>query len=140
MEKFKSYLISSKLTDEKKAGFYVSWVTRFYRFCNKTPEAVITMEDIERYLKLLSKSREEWQVKQAAEAIHLYQFFKDRNNIAQGKENLEISAQWKSVAEEMKKILRLMHRSYRTEQAYIGWVRSIVFQKDILPILLKAKM
>jgi len=119
MEQFKSYLLSRSLTDEKKAGFYLSWVTRFYKFCNKNPADSITTEDIELYLKHLSKSREEWQVEQASEAIRLFQYYKNRKNTAHSKTGLEASAQWKSVAEEMQKMLRFMHRSYRTEKAYI---------------------
>jgi len=123
MEQFKSYLISSKLTDEKKAAFYISWITRFYKSCNKSPEDPVTQEEIDRFLNQLSKHREEWQVKQASLAIRLYQYYKERKNTEKGREGLELNAQWKSTAEEMRKILRLMHRSYRTEQAYIAWVR-----------------
>ena len=140
MEQFKSYLLSKNLTDEKKVGFYLSWVTRFNEFCNKKPEDSITEEEIERYLKHLSKSREEWQVRQASEAINLYQFFKNRKNTEHSKAGLEESAQWKSVAEEMHKILRLLHRSYRTEQAYIGWVRQLYrFTKRRSPYSLESK-
>jgi len=86
IEQLKSYLLSRHLTDEKRAGFYLSWVIRFYKFCNKNPEDSIGTEDIERYLKHLSKGHEEWQVKQASEAINLYLFFKDRKNTTHSKE------------------------------------------------------
>jgi len=140
LEQFKSYLLSRRLIDEKKAGFYLSWVTLFYEFCDKDPEDSITEEDIERYLKHLSRSREEWQVNQAFEAINLYQFYKDRENTVHIKEGLAVSAQWKSVSESMHKILRLMHRSYRTEHAYIGWVRQFYrFIKGRSPYSLESK-
>jgi hypothetical protein len=98
-------------------------VARFYKSCNKNPEDSVTTEDIDLYLKQLSKNCEEWQVKKVSDAINLHQFFKTRKSMTQGKEPLKISIQWKTVAEEMIKLLRLMHRSYRTEQSYIGWVR-----------------
>jgi integron integrase len=123
MEQFKSYLITSKLTDEKKAGFYLSWVSRFFEFCNKSPEDSVTRQEIAHFLKYLSRNREDWQVKQASEAIQLYQYHKERKKTEEIKEGLELNAQWKLIAESVHKILRLMHRSYRTEQAYIGWVR-----------------
>ena len=66
MEQFKSYLLSSPFINEKKAGFYLYWVTHFYAYCNKRLGYLIAEEDIERYLKHISKSRKEWQVKQAA--------------------------------------------------------------------------
>ena len=140
IEQFKSYLLSRHLTDEKRTGFYLSWVTRFYEFCNKNPEDSIGTEDIERYLKYLSKGHEEWQVKQASEAINLYLFFKDRKNTTHSKECIGASTQWKTVAEEMQKMLRLRHRSYRTEQAYIGWIRQFYrFMKGRPPYTLESK-
>jgi integron integrase len=140
MEQFKSYLLSKNLIDEKKAGFYVSWVNQFYTFCKKRPSDTITTEDIEGYLKHLSRSREDWQVDQASKAINLYQYFKDRENTTRNKEGQGVSTQWKAVAEEMQKMLRLMHRSYRTEQAYISWVRRFyLFMKGRSPYSLEAK-
>jgi len=140
MEQFKSYLITSKLTDEKKAGFYLSWVTRFFEFCNKNPEDSAAQQEIEPFLKYLSRNREDWQVKQASDAIQLYQYYKERKKTENIKENLELNAQWKLIAESMHKILRLMHRSYRTEQAYIGWVRQFYrFMKGRSPYSLESR-
>ena len=140
MEQFKSYLITSKLTDEKGAGFYLSWVNHFYKFCNKNPKDSVTQEEIERFLKYLSRNREDWQVKQASEAIQLYQYYKERKKTENIKESLELNAQWKLIAESMHKILRLMHRSYRTEQAYIGWVRQFYrFMKGRSPYSLESR-
>jgi integron integrase len=140
IEQFKSYLLSRHLTNKKKMGFYLYWVTRFHAFCKKQPTDPIITEDIERYLRHLSHSREEWQVKQASEAIQLFQFYKNRKNITHSKVSVEASAEWKSAVEEMQKILRLMHRSYRTEQAYIGWVRQFYrFMKGRSPYSLESK-
>src|SRR4030043_492476 len=140
MEQFKSYLITSKLTDEKKAGFYLSWVTRFFEFSNKNPEDSVTQQEIERFLRYLSRNREDWQVKQASDAIQLYQYYKERKKTEKIRESLELNAQWKLIAESMHKILRLMHRSYRTEQAYIGWIRQFYsFMKGRSPYSLESK-
>ena len=78
MEDFKSYLLSKHISDEKRAEFYLYWVSLFYDHCNKVPGDKIESEDIDRYLKFLTKRREDWQVKQASEAIQLYRFFKNR--------------------------------------------------------------
>jgi integron integrase len=140
MEQFKSYLISSKLTDEKKAVFYLSWVTRFFKFYNKSPEDSVTHEEIERFLKYLSRNCEDWQVKQASQAIQLYQYYRERKKTEKITESLESNAQWKLIAESMHKIFRLTHRSYRTEQAYIGWVRQFYrFMKGRSPYSLESK-
>jgi integron integrase len=122
MEGFKSYLLSGHVPDEKKAGFYLYWVSRFYGHCNKSPGDRVESEDIDRYLKFLAKRREDWQVKQALEAIQLYRFFKNRQVPRIGK-HLSGNEDWRTVAEDMYKMLRLKHLSFRTEKTYIGWLR-----------------
>jgi len=140
MEQFKAYLTSSKLADERKAGYYLSWVARCYNFYKKKPKDKITSEEVEYYLQSLSKDREDWQIRQASEAIQLYLLYKERKNTAHNRENMPISAQWKIIADAMQKVLRLMHRSYRTEQAYIGWLRQFYrFTKNRSPYSLESR-
>ena len=123
MQNFKAYLLSMRITGPKAVDFYIHWVTQYYRFYRKQPTDAVSKPEIEAYLKHLSKSRESWQVDQAAEAISLYQFYQSRNVAASFCRNLASDGQWKAIADDMHKVLRLMHRSLRTEQAYIGWVR-----------------
>jgi len=122
MEDFKSYLLSRYVPDAKKAGFYLYWVSQFYSYFNKFPSDNVKPEEIDRYLKFLAKRREDWQVKQASEALQLYRFFKNRQVPRTGK-HLSVSEHWKIVVEDMYKILRLKHLSVRTEKTYIGWLR-----------------
>jgi hypothetical protein len=123
MEDFKSYLLSSHVLDEKKAGFYLYWVGQFYRHCNKFISDRVESEDIDRYLKFLEKCREDWQVKQASEAIELYLFFRRKKEATRNNKRPDVDEQWKSVVVDMKKMLRLKHLSLRTEQTYLGWVQ-----------------
>jgi integron integrase len=123
MQNFKSYLLAMHIAGPKAVDYYLHWVTRFYRFLNKQPGDTITQQEIDAYLKHLAKSRESWQVDQAAKAISLYQFFNNRKEVGNGDKTIDSRDQWKKAADDMHKILRLMHRSYRTEKAYLGWVR-----------------
>jgi integron integrase len=123
MEGFKSYLLSRHISDEKKSGFYMYWVREFYAYCKKSPGDRVESEDIDRYLKFLAKRREEWQVKQDSEAIELYLFFRRKKQAIGNGRHLDVSEQWKSVVNDMKKMLRLKHLSFRTEQTYLGWMR-----------------
>ena len=120
MQYFKTHLLSMRITDRKAVDFYIHWVTQCYRFHHKRPADAVSKQEIEAYLKHLSKSRESWQVDQAAEAISLYQFYQGRNVTAGFCRNLASDSQWRAVADDMHKVLRLMHRSLRTEQAYNG--------------------
>ena len=140
MEQFRNYLISSKLTDDKRADYYLAWIAVFHKSFKKKPEDPVMQEEIENFLNHLSRHREEWQVKQASLAIQLYQYYKERKKKGETAEILGLNAQWKSVAEEMRKVLRLMHRSYRTEQAYIAWVRQFYsFEKGCSPYSLESR-
>jgi site-specific recombinase XerD len=89
MQNFKSYLLAMHIAGPKAVDFYLHWVTRFYRFLNKQPEDTVTQQEMDSYLKHLSKSRESWQVDQAAKAISLYQFFNNRKEVGNGDKDRE---------------------------------------------------
>jgi hypothetical protein len=53
MEQFKSYLLSKNFANEKTAGFYVSWVDRFYKSNKKNLGDPVTDAEKELFLKNL---------------------------------------------------------------------------------------
>jgi integron integrase len=124
MERFKAYLLSKRLVPEKKLVFYQVWVSQFYEFARRKPGDFFSSDEVERFLRHLSKNREEWQVKQAGEAIRLYDYFNRQKARFEKKAAFGAEAQWKSVADEMVRVMRLKHRSVRTEKTYLMWVRS----------------
>lgn len=123
MEDFKSFLLSRHVTTEKQAAFYLHWVVQFFGHCKKEPGDRIETDDIGQYLRFLSKRKEDWQVKQAEEAIQLYLFFKKRNAETAGQPDQGNGKQWRAVADDMHRMFRLKHLSIRTEKTYMGWVR-----------------
>lgn len=123
MEDFKSYLFSQRVVRDKKLDYYLSWVTQFYAFCDKRLSDRVSEEEIDGFLKHLTKSREEWQVNQANEAIQLYLYFNRRKHDISGRKDLDSRSQWKAVGQDMVKILRLKHRSLKTEKTYMYWLR-----------------
>ena len=123
MDDFKAYILSSRIANEKSAEFYIHWVTGFYKYCSKDPGDPVTQEVIDEYLAYLAKRKEDWQVRQASDAIQIYLFFKKRNDRKSYREKGDGKAQWKTVAEEMRHALRLRHRAARTEEAYLSWLR-----------------
>ena len=123
MDDFKAYILSSRIANEKSADFYVHWVKGFFGYCSKDPDDAVTQEVIDEYLAYLAKRKEDWQVRQASDAIQLYLFFKKRSDRESCREKGDGKAQWKTVAEEMRHALRLRHRAARTEEAYLSWLR-----------------
>jgi integron integrase len=122
MDDFKSYILSSRIANEKSAAFYVYWVRDFYRYCSKHPDNTVTQEEVEKYLAYLAKRKEDWQVEQASNAIQLYLFHKKKRISGFNREYKSINEHWEALAVEMRRALRLRHRSYRTEEAYLGWL------------------
>ena len=123
MQAFKDYLLARRMTTPKAVDFYLHWVRQFYRFSQKNIGEPVSSDEIDAYLKNLSKKHEQWQVDQAAQAIKLYQFFETRNKSASSRHALGTDAQWRAVADDMRNMLRLKHRSLHTARVYLGWVR-----------------
>ena len=123
MQAFKAYLLSIRVTTPKGVDFYLHWVRQFYRFSGMDIGQPASRDQIEAYLRHLSKKHETWQVEQAATAIKLYQFFEKRQARTTVGNTLGSDAQWKAAADDMRNMLRLMHRSQRTETDCLGGIR-----------------
>ena len=78
------------------------------------------------FLALLAKTKEDWQVSQAREALRLYHFYLAQATNASDVNCSESDAAsaWKGIAQQMQEALRLRHRSIRTENSYMTWLRS----------------
>jgi hypothetical protein len=90
VEHFRSYLLSKRIVPEKKLGYYLSWITRFYAFYDKGLCDDVSSEEIDGFLRHLMKSREDWQVSQANEAIQLYIYYNRRER--RGEANGDINS------------------------------------------------
>ena len=123
MQEFKAYLLAMRMTTPKAVDFYLHWVRQLYQFSKKKIGEVVSRQDIDAYLKHLTKKHEKWQVDQASQAIKLYQFFENRKESATDLNTLGTASQWKAVADDMRDMLRLKHRSLHTERIYLVWVR-----------------
>jgi len=132
-DNFHNFLKDKKFIPEKQIPFYLRWVSLFMEFCGELPIEKITDDHVDSFIKDLSRKREEWQVKQAKEAIGLYRFHHKRRIDKPEIEKSTNSEKWKKATDEMVKMLRLKQKSYRTENSYMRWLRS--FYKYISPVL-----
>lgn len=134
LKKFHNYLNEKGYIPEKQIPYYINWVTSFLSFCGEIPVEQITDEHVNSYIDKITNQREDWQVKQAREAIGLYRFVNSKNTEKHTSGNLSSETEWKLAAEEMKKILRLKQRSYSTEKTYINWLRGFYrYSRPIVP-------
>ena len=51
------------------------WISKLYAYLEKDLEKSTTTDEVDRFLSILQKDYEEWQIKQAREAIRLYSYF-----------------------------------------------------------------
>jgi integron integrase len=126
---FGEFLLRNKLALSHHARYYVLWVRRFLERKPEIPPLSLS-DRMDRFiLDLRAEQRyADWQIEQAERAIRLY-FHNFQNN-----------TDWKATAEnpvkpaedgtilrlaaiaETRRVLRLRHYSYRTEQTYLEWI------------------
>ncbi len=125
---FEEYLIHKAALNEKYIPFYLKWVSYCYSFLDQPDNSLLTSDQVQSYLNHISKSREDWQVKQAETALRLYGYYLSSEASNTSGNVLPESAQdetlWASLEKKTRDALRLRHRSYSTEKTYIGWLRA----------------
>lgn len=123
MDNFKQYLLSRHIVTEKQLPYYLHWIDQFYNYRHKARDESVLPDEIDTYLELLNRRKEDWQVEQAREAIQIYQLFISRSN-SNTRRTHDAGAEWKTVADEMVRMLRLKQLSHNTERTYLTWLRS----------------
>jgi integron integrase len=120
--RFEQFLVSNGSIASKQIPYYVKWVTDCYAVCKSPAEIILPAEQKKQYLDHLENTREEWQVKQAEQALRLYTFFVSRH----GQRPVATSDDgklWEQIFDKIVKVMRLKHLSLNTEKTYTGWNR-----------------
>ena len=112
------------ICSKKKIRYFINWIIRCYLYHKKDLGAKLSSEKIQSFIRSISKSHEERQVQQANSAINLYMFYLRRNSICSSDRCDDAIEQWKVLADEMIRMLRLKHRALSTEKTYLYWLRS----------------
>ncbi|MBN2332742.1 MAG: integron integrase [Deltaproteobacteria bacterium] len=123
MKNFSSYLQNQKAVPEYKVKFYLSWVQQLYHFSGSDYGSELQTSQVASYLKMLARSKEDWQVKQAQEAIKLFQFFLRQQSREDAEPHAEREQKWNEAFVAAVTMLRLKHRSLSTERTYLGWLK-----------------
>ncbi len=131
LELFESFLRQRRVIPEKRIPFYMHWVRRFLAFSRQHTE-IPRQEMVAAFLRHLAKEKEDWQVKQARDAVRLYRYFRESPQDGE-KGGKKRAAEWGLVEAKMREALRLRHRSIRTERTYLGWVRAFAEASGVRP-------
>ena len=128
LPEFQSFLVEKKLTHERYIPFYALRVSQFLSFANRSAENDIETL-VQKFLDQL-KAREnvsEGLVRQAQDAIRLYLYhYKDGirfRELRPGQTDKSALSGVADVLGEMKRLIRLRHYSYSTEQTYLDWAK-----------------
>ncbi len=124
MIKFKNYLIKYKVVSADKIDYYVSWVKDFYIFSNSDVSEITEYGLVKKYALHLQSNYEDWKIVQAKRAIRIYHFYLKRELKSKTTRTPKADYEWKHSVDKMIRILRLKHRSFKTEQTYVRWTRS----------------
>jgi len=123
LEQFQKYLSENARLNTKYIPYYLKWISECYAYLNESLEHRINSEQKQQFLGHLSKSYEDWQVKQADYAIRIYSFFLSRQLKAPSTDLPDFDHEWTVIEDNTRKALRLRHLSLSTEKSYIIWLR-----------------
>jgi len=123
LDQFKGYLTENAHIQSKYIPYYFKWISECYAYLDVSLEQGISSEGKQQFLRYMSRSYKEWQVKQADYALRLYNFFLSRQGKQPPSAWADIEKEWGMVEDETRKVLRLKHRSLSTEKSYITWLR-----------------
>lgn len=142
------YWKSRGLVDERHLPYYVRWLQRYLTGPGGDP--TLDPRDAKRsFVEHLERQQiPEWQVKQAARTVELYQKhylrFRQEQDVGETgiahevvkvPERLGKPATLDTAINETRRLIRMRHYAYRTEQTYLGWLSQYgaFIQKRQLP-------
>ena len=120
---------------------YRDWVRAFVR--GRYEKKWGRTKGLEGYTREISLRSAPYRVKEAGEAVRYYWYWNDEGSDSTGQVNWErngsgrrdcLSPTARKVIEEAREVMRLQHKSYRTEQSYIGWIRRFLCRYNATPI------
>lgn len=121
---FRLFLETKKLAQPNTLPYLTIWVANCFNSFNLDFSEQLSENQKHDYIKQFSLTHEDWQVKQAEEALRLFQFFQNENCTRESPGSSNQQEKWQSLEEKTKQFLRLKHRAVSTEKTYISWLRS----------------
>ncbi len=121
---FRDYLDQKALIQAKYIPYYLKWVSECYSFLERPDSEPANVEDRERFIKHIAKTREDWQANQADDALRLYDYFLSSKNKSDCGKEEPTRGIWDNLEAKTRAALRVKQRSLSTEKTYISWFNS----------------
>lgn len=97
LEPFRRYLSENARIKVKYIPYYLKWISECYSYINRSIEQHISSEQKQQFLSHMSRSHEDWQVKQADYALRLYNFFLSRHREEFSHDSANFKNEWKMI-------------------------------------------
>lgn len=124
LPEFQKYLLDKKLVTPSKTPFLAYWVSSFLDYAGKQKFPVDDYHDtvVAAFIEKLKSnaSLQEWQLRQAEDALRLYYFH--YLGKAKPAPNASVLKNVQAALAEVSRLIRLKHYSYSTERIYLQWV------------------
>lgn len=109
---------------ERHAPYYVRWVPQVYAIAQRPLGETLPLEAEQHGLVQLQRQCQDWQIKQARQALRLYRYFlgsqQDKSQPLPGEPT---RMAWRELSEKVQRVMRLQHKSLQTEKTYLMWRR-----------------
>lgn len=136
-EKFIRFLSERHLVPEHRLKFYGIWAVRFVAFRGGEEAAPVDGHELEAFSRSLATTHEEWQIRQAGDAVRLYSFFlqSQEEGVSAPEQN---TTDFSGLEEKMRQVVRLRHLSLATERTYL--FRNVLGRElDVSSLAVRAK-
>lgn len=129
LPEFQQFLVVKGFTSKRHAPFYARWASKFLAYSNENREPDLKKK-IENFIAHLLKDQNiaDWQVDQARDALKLYIYHYDGNELSkldtdrsQNVNNTRLDLP--QVLISLRNSIRIKHYAYKTERSYIDWVK-----------------
>ena len=123
MKDFAVFLRETRGIPDTRIPYYLHWVSRYHQFVQENSAESVGTDG---FARELGNRHEDWQVRQAMSAVRLYRRYRTYERFRPANERSAAppeSAQWRETQEETIRVIRLHRLSYKTEKAYMGWIR-----------------
>jgi integron integrase len=132
MQTFGDFLRGSEQVLESHISYYEGWVSKYLHWLERQQgEATKDQSSgIRDFIGSIGGQYPDWLLSQAERALRLYRYFKRQVRrpdgslpVRQTSKAVPLSGSSADVLDKLSAAIRLKHLSYRTEEAYVGWVR-----------------
>ena len=125
-KKFAVFLKSNKKVLPNRIPFYLSWVNLFLKYKKDIKNLETSLTGFRNDLRLSNKFTD-WQIQQASEAVHFYAEYSTNKSASTKNFNPGLTKHYfKPVLNMTAKKLRLHHKSFQTEKAYLRWIKDFL--------------